>query len=431
IELSKAITDSSNWHFQTSELYGVKFALPTFPGKADSGTIFPNFVDETGTVTLVGLAIPSDIYPGTNFVGGTFLLSVNPQITNRESCEKFGTSDPRFLSQYTIGGMRYEKLEAGGAEAGTSYDDQYFHTFQNGMCYEVAFSAGSYNTGNVDLGCRIPKAGDTDKLLEEFMRRISYSPPTIVSLPKNPGAAPTVTSFTSSSATADDVTNRAGITFSWTTEGADYVEFSYHCSAFGQGLVILEEGGAGGRNCDNDPKPIEPQTQQVNHPPNSSTGVTFGNFHHDDPIALVVTLTPFSHGKANPSASRSLTISVDPHNPFPAGIPNATANLALTYAGGAKTAYQQGSSLTINWTDTLSRDPCVDLYLVQAKPDGQQYVAQIVSKCLQPAASGSYTWTIPDRNSGASFRIYVVAPGRTSSAFGPAFDIIKAEPKPH
>jgi hypothetical protein len=66
----------------------------------------------------------------------------------------------------------------------------------------------------------------------------------------------------------------------------------------------------------------------------------------------------------------------------------------------------------------------------KAKPDGQHYVAQIVNKCLQPAASGSYTWTIPDKYSGASFRIYAVAPGRMSSAFGPGFAIVKAEPKP-
>jgi len=60
IKLSKMITDPSNWHFQANELYGVKFALPTFPENSVGGqTIFPNFVAETGTITLASLPIPA------------------------------------------------------------------------------------------------------------------------------------------------------------------------------------------------------------------------------------------------------------------------------------------------------------------------------------------------------------------------------------
>jgi hypothetical protein len=428
IKLSKTITDPANWHAQVNQLYGIKFALPTFSENNSGGQgVFRNFVAETGTA-LASLPIPAEIYPGTNFVGGSFLLSVNPQITNRESCEKFGTSEPRFLSHAAFGETQYVKLTSGDAGMGTSYEELYFHTFQNGLCYEAAFSFGEYNTANQDLGCRVPEAGDTDKVLEEFMRRISYSPPTAVSLPKNPDAVPKVTSFTVSSANVNGVTDRGAIQFSWTTEDADYVEFSYHCSAFGLGVVILEEGGTAG-NCENNPKPIMSQTQQVNHPPNSAIEVSFGNSDHDDPISIVVTITPFSHGKAYPPASRSLTISVAPHNPFPEGLPVATANLTLTYSGGAKTAYLQGSSLIINWKNTLHRDACFGLYLVQDKADGSRYIAQIVYKCGSPADSGSYTWTLPDRYSGAGFRVLAQTSGRQSSAFGPPFGIAKNEPE--
>ncbi len=389
---------------------------------------FPIFVAETGTITLAGLSIPPEIYPGTNFVGGTYLLSVNPEIKNRESCEKFGTSEPRFLSHFTVGGIRYTKLTAGDVGAGSAYEELYFNTFRNGMCYEVGLSFGHYNTANQDLGCRVPKAGDTDRVLEEFMRRISYSPPAAVPLPKNQAAAPKVTSFSASSAIVNGVTDRGTTQFSWTTEDADYVEFSYHCSAFGLGVVIAEQGGAGGQNCENDPKPIMPQTQQVNHAPNSTVEVGFGNFH-DDPISIVVTMTPFSHGRAYSGANRSLTITIDPYNPFPQGIPNTTANIKLNYSGVARASYDQGSLLKIDWTDTLTRDSCVNLYLLQEKGGERRYVAQIVHECLRPAIAGSFTWTISDKYSGSDFRIFASTPGGLSSAFGPGFSIVQTGPK--
>jgi hypothetical protein len=101
----------------------------------------------------------------------------------------------------------------------------------------------------------------------------------------------------------------------------------------------------------------------------------------------------------------------------------------LSYSGGGKAWYPQRSSLTISWTDTLSRDPCINLYLVQDKGEGLHYVTQVVNKCLQPAASGAYTWTIPGKYSGSGFRIYGGAPGGMSSAVGPAFNIVQAEPE--
>jgi hypothetical protein len=149
-----------------------------------------------------------------------------------------------------------------------------------------------------------------------------------------------VTSFTASSTIVNASTDRSTLQFSWTTEDADYVEFSYHCSAYGLGLVILEQGGSGGRNCENDPKPITQQTEQVNHPPNSDVEVAFGNSHHEDPISIVVRMTPFSHGRAYSAASKTITIRVDPYNPYPKGIPTSTANITIRYAGSPKNSYE-------------------------------------------------------------------------------------------
>jgi hypothetical protein len=431
VELSKTISDPGNWHFQTNELYGIRFALPIVPENATGGgSAFANFVAETGTITLGELPIPGEIYPGTGFVGGNFLLSVNPEIKNRQSCEKFGASEPRFLSHSNFGGTQYTKLMVGDAAMGTSYEELYFHTFQNGICYEVAFRFGETNTANQDFGCRVPRHGDTDLVLKEFMRRISYLPPATVHSPENSSGTPKVTSFTTSSAIVNGVNDRGVAELSWTTEGADYVELSYHCSNFALGVVIAEQGGAGGRNCENDPKPITRQTQQLNHPPNSEVEVGLANFHQLDPISIVVTITPFSHGAPYPTARKSITISVVPFNPFPKGIPSSTANITLTYSRGPKDFYEQGSSLVVNWTDTLSRDPCVNLLLARDSGNGMQYVGRVSQECLRPATAGSYTWTIPVRYSGDGFRVYAAAPGQESSALGPVFSIRRVKTKP-
>jgi hypothetical protein len=237
-----------------------------------------------------------------------------------------------------------------------------------------------------------------------------------------------VTAFTASSNAASDATNRGAITFSWTTENADYAELSYTCSAVGLGVVILEDG-AGRRNCKNDPKPITPDPDQHTHAPNSAAEILFRNMHHDDPIFITVNIVPFSHGAPYPSATRSLKITVDPYNPYPKGIPSTTANIALSYAGPVSKSYEQGAELTITWSDGFSRDPCVNLLLAQNKAGEEQYVGRVSQKCLAPAASGSFIWKIPMKYSGSGFRVYAAAPGGQSSAFGPSFDIMAAGAK--
>jgi len=427
LQLPAAITDDSNWKTQVNEQYGVKFAVPMLPNWSKSGEqgTGTNFVSEAGTVTLANLGIPRQIYPSSNFTGGTFLLSVNPTITNRASCEKFGTFDPRSVSYQSFGGATYSEISEGDGAAGSSIDTEYFHTFQNGMCFEIAATVGFYDTAKQDFGCRVPNVADGTKLINELTRRISYFPVSGKVATPRQKETPRVTAFASSSEVADDANNRGTITFSWSTENTDYVEFSYRCSATGMGTVINEEG-AGMRNCENDPKPIGPDPDEHTHSPNSSGQIGFGNFHHDDPIFVTVDVVPFSHGQPYPSEMRSIKITVDPYNPYPNGIPSKTANIALSYSGPASKSYKQGATLTVAWTDNLSRDSCVNLLLARDNASGVHYVGRVSEKCLAPASSGSYSWTIPKKYSGAGFRVYASAPGGQSSALGPSFEIVAA-----
>jgi hypothetical protein len=115
----------------------------------------------------------------------------------------------------------------------------------------------------------------------------------------------------------------------------------------------------------------------VNHPPNSDVEMTFNNSHHEDPISIVVRMRPFSHGRAFAAASKTITIRVDPYNPYPKGIPTSTGNITIRYAGSPQDSYEQGSSLIVNWTDTLSRDPCVNLLLAKDGSNGLQYIGRV------------------------------------------------------
>lgn len=431
--LSPSFSNPSMWHRETNQTYGIKFAHPdglSGVSASELSTLQANFVADQNVVTVSRLEISREVYPHTNFVGGAFAIFVNPEITNAQSCSEFGDSDPQFRSSYSLGNIQYTRMTIDSVAAGTTYGNEYFHTFQNGLCYELAFDFGEYNTAYEDLGCTVPVMREEDelKLIEPLIAGISFIHPTIaVARQSNPHAVPRVTQFEASSKTADDVTNRGQITFSWSTQDADYVEFSYQCvpAPSKGGVVIQEEGGS--RDCENSSLRTYLR-DSLNSSPNASQNIGFGNFHQSDPVSVIVTITPFSHAIPYPDSSKSITIQVDPDNPFPKGVPTANGNILLTYSPSTneKGDYQQGSSLTIGWTDERFRDRCVNLYLVQDDGrGGESYRLQIAGNCLRPARSGSYSWTIPDKYSGFGYRIFAGTPGGTSTGLGPSFTIIR------
>ena len=63
---------------------------------------------------------------------------------------------------------------------GTWYSDDYFHIFQNGMCYELAFELVTYNAHNADTGCNVPllSAEDNLSLIKPLIARVSFFRPT-------------------------------------------------------------------------------------------------------------------------------------------------------------------------------------------------------------------------------------------------------------
>jgi galactose oxidase-like protein len=435
--LSSSFSSVSSWQKESNAKYGTKFAHPeslVAVQDSESFNLQSNFVTDQEVVSLGRFSLGREIYQGTNFVGGSFAISVSPEITNRQSCAEFGRFDPRARSTIQIGTVEYSKMLRVGAAAGTAYTDFHFHTFQNGLCYEIAFELAEFSTGNVDTGCTIPVLDDADEinLMQPLLAEVSYFPPSVETRKESKeNAIPRVTEFVASSGTADDI-NRGEITFKWATHDADYVELSFQCAPAPTrpGIVILEGGFP--FDCENVKWHSNPAIPP-NRSPNGGATFSFGNSLQDDPISITVILTPFSHGIAYPDSSKSVAIQVDPDNPFPEGVPRANGNIVITYPASTDgtSNYRQGSVMTIHWTDALPHNPCVNLYLVQKNDGGgESFRLQLGRTCFQPSSSGSYAWTIPNQYFGTGYRIFARTPSGASSGLSTPFNIVQPSTRP-
>jgi hypothetical protein len=421
-QLSAAFRNEATWRAEENQRYGLKFSHPVdFTTREDSDAENEsNFPIQDGSVLLGSFDFP-DIYKETNFRGGHFNLFVNPKIRNRESCEQFGRSDPKDVTLTTIGSVRFVVSRDGGAAAGTAYVDRDFHIFRNGLCYEFGFEFGEVNTRNYDLWCTIPSLSDEDEwnVVRPLLGEVSFVQPEPPIIRENSAGAPKVNSFNATQ-TINSITKLSETTFSWSTQNFDFIELSYKCPSGSNGMVIAEGGEQ--RGCGNSLD----QSFPIKRSPNGSVAVNLANFDHDDPVPVVVTMTPFSGAIPDRDLSKSVTVSVGPWNPLLHGAHTGTQNMTLGYADGATKRYRQGSSMAIRWTDTEKRDPCVNLFLVQDnEQDVVEYRARFGErKCQTPASGGTVSWQLPQRYRGSGFRIYAVTPGDGSWALGERFEIV-------
>lgn len=423
------------WHTERNPKYGLEFSYPTDftrTSVAASGYLGGNFVTDQGVSLIAQFTMPRSIYPESNFVGGTFAISVSTEVVNGPSCRRFGFSYPKFTTRYDVRGIRYTETKIGTGAAGTSYSDYQFHTFQNDLCYEVSFEFGGANPGNIEHKIRALGARDESYLIQTLIARVKFSRPAVTPARKsNPQAVPRITRFVASSQTANNGTNRGQITFSWTTQDADYVDLSCKyvppTADETPAMVMVREGYP----CYHPSNSFNPRSAQY-FPPNASQTLSFIGYRGLDPVPVVVTLTPFAYGKVYPESATSIPIKVNPWNQFPDGVPEPDGKIVLAYPvrGDGTTKLQQGSSLAIRWRDANPHDSCVNLCLVQdVGKGGETYRMQLGpsgGKCFSPGSSGSYTWTVTDRFSGSHFRIYSASPGLSASGLGAPFSIVPA-----
>lgn len=137
-----------------SFLYPRRFAL-TSGDKAQSqlATVSRNeapmnFV-QPGGVTVATVALPGGSYPGTDFASAFFNVNVNRSVSEQE-CAHFAFVDTRNADgepvdaeKVKIGSTDMEMTSDFSANAIKQAETQYYHSYENGACYEYVLGLGT------------------------------------------------------------------------------------------------------------------------------------------------------------------------------------------------------------------------------------------------------------------------------------------------
>jgi len=142
-----------------SFLYPRKFVLtsgddarPQFAGLGDA---LMNFV-QPGGVAVVTVETPTGSYPGTDFASAFFNVNVNRSVS-AEECAHFALADSHNVNggsadtqKVKIGSTEMETTSNFSASALTQTETQYYHSYENGACYEYVLSLGTAGYGVKD-----------------------------------------------------------------------------------------------------------------------------------------------------------------------------------------------------------------------------------------------------------------------------------------
>jgi hypothetical protein len=136
-----------------SFLYPRKFALASGdkaqPHLAVGMNDLPmNFV-QPGGVAVATVALPGGSYPGTDFASAFFNVNVNRSVSEQE-CAHFAFVDTRNADgepvdaeKVKIGSTDMETTSDFSASALKQAETQYYHSYENGACYEYVLGLGT------------------------------------------------------------------------------------------------------------------------------------------------------------------------------------------------------------------------------------------------------------------------------------------------
>ena len=302
--------DVATWDSYTNHNYGVSFRYPkTFEhSEEQAARVESNFVDQDKTVAVSfeSLGIPRETYPNSNFVGGSFTAFVDSSIRSEGTCRQFSSFWPEHTSSRAIHGVKYIQTLFAGAAAGTGSTTYYFHTYQNGLCYEFDFDFDGANGTGMMLMCSTQWVVDRNEfeLMDAVLSQIGFLAPEFkASVGGKPRQKllPTVVSFAHSPVIEDRSSN---VEVSWATDDADYVQLHAQCV---KNLIVADLGSGAGITCG--------AVIDRNFPANGSVSLMLGNFN-PTPVQFVITVVPFSKGVGYPSESKTMTIPIEPHPPI-------------------------------------------------------------------------------------------------------------------
>jgi hypothetical protein len=282
-----------------SPLYGLRFRVPgTFTdSKPFFFSISANFVDPEGGETLGSFAFPSETYENTNFRGGSFAVFVNPRIHSEGACSAFRDFLPKASSSVTFREIRFALTLLGSGAAGSQMVLYYFHTYQNGLCYEFNFDFDESDSTGWDFPlCAVQwiyrrnERQLTDALLSNVRFVKPRFQPAKPAKPR-PMGSPIVTSFTQAPVPNQNVPT---FRFTWSTEGADYVQIHFplisNIVVQGNGFSFYDQ-------------------KAHNFPPSGHADLLLGNYSKS-PVTLQFSVEPFRAGVAYPKQSDTLTLTL-------------------------------------------------------------------------------------------------------------------------
>ena len=114
-----------------------------------------NFV-QPGGVAVATVTLPGASYPGTDFNSAFFDVNVNRSLSEQE-CSHFALADkrkadgaPADAEKVTIGSKDMEMTSDFSANAVKQAEAKYYHSYENGACYEFVLGLGTAGYGTAD-----------------------------------------------------------------------------------------------------------------------------------------------------------------------------------------------------------------------------------------------------------------------------------------
>ncbi len=142
-----------------SFLYPRKFVLTSgddaLPEYAGLGYASMNFV-QPGGAAVATVEMPNGSYTGTDFASAFFNVNVNRGVS-KEQCAHFALADSHNVNgesveteKVKIGSTDMQTTSNFAASALTQTETQYYHNYENGVCYEYVLSLGTAGYGVKD-----------------------------------------------------------------------------------------------------------------------------------------------------------------------------------------------------------------------------------------------------------------------------------------
>ncbi|MFY9903852.1 MAG: hypothetical protein WBX02_15000 [Terriglobales bacterium] len=148
---------------------------------ANVPTSAPMNFAQPGGVTIATVALPDKSYPGTDFASAFFNVNVNRGLSEQE-CEHFAFVDTRNpdgepvdAEKVKVGATEMAMTSNFSANAIKQDETQYYHSYQNGACYEYVLGLGTEGFAT-EGGIRHVNRDEVFAKLEKILATVKVNP---------------------------------------------------------------------------------------------------------------------------------------------------------------------------------------------------------------------------------------------------------------